>query len=234
MIAAIKTRLLDLQRRLTATFGTDISTPEARRAAWWHFQLMDHAFLRVFWTNLHQIAPGVWRSNQPSPGRLRRWHRQLGLRSVLNLRGKTAQGFYLFEAETCQDLGLSLYDLQLSAKQAPSRDKLQEMIDLFRRMEKPFLIHCKSGSDRTGLAAALYMLVIGNRPVDEARRQLNWRYLHIENSPAGIQDHLLRLYADAQDRTGVSFADWLRDSYDPAVVTASFRRWRAGDRSLPP
>ena len=234
MIGALKDRLLVLQRRLTATFGTDISTPEARRAAWWHFQLMDHAFLRVFWTNLHQIAPGVWRSNQPSPGRLRRWHDKIGLRSVLNLRGKTAQGFYLFEAEACQKLGLTLNDLQLSAKQAPSREKLETLIKLFRTLEKPFLFHCKSGADRTGLAAAIYLLAIENRPIAEAQRQLSFRYLHVENSRAGIQDHLLRLFALAHQQTGVSFLDWLRDSYDPDEVGASFLRWQQGDRSLAP
>ncbi len=232
MIGALKDRLLTLQRRLTATFGTDISTPEARRAAWWHFQLMDHAFLRFFWRNLHQIAPGVYRSNQPSARRLRRWSASLGLQTVLNLRGKAAQGFYLFEAEACQQLGLTLNNLQMSAKQAPTREKLETLIGLFHTMEKPFLIHCKSGADRTGLASALYLLLLENRPVAEAQRQLNWRYLHVENSPAGIQVHLLRLYADAFERTGVTFPDWLAHSYDPAKVTASFQRWQAGDRSL--
>lgn len=234
MIGALKDRLLVLQRRLTATFGTDISTPEARRAAWWHFQLMDHAFLRVFWTNLHRIAPGVWRSNQPSPDRLRRWHKRHGLLSVLNLRGKSAQGFYLFEAEVCQKLGMSLIDLQLYAKWPASRETLETLIDRFRTLEKPFLFHCKSGADRTGLAAAIYLLVIEGRPIAEAQRQLSFRYLHVENSRAGIQDHILRLYAHAFAATGVSFPDWLAQSYDPDVIGASFLRWQQGDRSLAP
>ncbi|MEO6298774.1 MAG: tyrosine-protein phosphatase [Paracoccaceae bacterium] len=232
MISAIKDRLHDLQRRLTARFGKDISTPDARRAAWWHFQLMDHAFLRIFWTNLHQVAPGVWRSNQPSPGRLRRWHVKLGLRSVLNLRGESSQGFYLFEEEACRETGMALYNLQLYAKQPPSREKLKQLLDLFQTIPKPMLFHCKSGADRTGLAAALYLLTIENCPIAEAQRQLSRRYLHVENSRAGIQDHLLRLYARAFADTGISFRDWLHSGYDPAVVSASFLRWQAGDRSL--
>ena len=232
MPGLIKTRLLALQQRLTAQFGTDISSPAARRAAWWHFQLSDHAFLRYFWTNLHQLAPGVYRSNQPSASRLRRLQPKLALRNILNLRGKVAQGFYLFEAEACAQLGITLNDLQMSAKTAPTRDQLQTLLGLLKTLEKPLLIHCKSGSDRTGLAAALYVLLIENRPIAEAQRQLSWRYLHVENSPAGMQDHLLRLYADAFEKTGVTFADWLAQSYDPAKVTASFRRWRARERSL--
>jgi len=232
MFAAIKARLLTLQRRLAAIYGSDISTPEARRAAWWHFQLMDHAFLRVLWTNLHQVAPGVWRSNQPSPERLRHWHDKLGLRAVLNLRGESLQAFYLFEAETCRDLGMIQANLHFYAKWPPSRDKMLELISQFRTLPKPLLFHCKSGSDRTGLAAAIYLLVIENRPIAEARRQLSWRYLHIENSKAGVQDHILRLYARAHDRSGVGFEDWVRSDYDPDQIGASFRRWQAGDRAL--
>ena len=234
MAGLIKDMLLTLQRRLTATFGTDISTPEARRAAWWHFQLMDHAFLRYFWSNFHEVAPGVYRSNQPSPANLRRWKDQYGLKAVLNLRGKVDQGFYLFEAEACHDLGIDLHDLKLAAKQAPPLDKLEALQDLFRTLPKPFLIHCKSGADRTGLAAALYLLLIEHRPVAQAQSQLSWRYLHIASSLAGIQDHVLRLYAKAKGETGISFADWLHRDYDPQAVKASFLRWRAGDRTLSP
>ena len=228
----IKAWLLQLQQRLTAQFGTDISTSKARRAAWWHFQLMDHAFLRVLWSNLHQIAPGVYRSNQPSPGRLHRWKRRLGLKSILNLRGAVDQGFYLFEAEACHDLNITLHDLRIFAKQPPSRAALQELLALFTTMEKPFLIHCKSGSDRTGLATALYLLLVEHRPIAEAQRQLSLYYLHVAAYGAGVQDHLLRIYAKAQATSGITFADWLTNDYDPDAVRQSFLRWQDGDRSL--
>ena len=227
MPGLIKTRLLALQQRLTAQFGTDISSPAARRAAWWHFQLSDHAFLRYFWTNLHQLAPGVYRSNQPSASRLRRLQPKLALRNILNLRGKVAQGFYLFEAEACAQLGITLNDLQMSAKTAPTRDQLQTLLGLLKTLQKPFLIHCKSGSDRTGLASALYLLTVEHRPLAEARRQLSLYYLHVEYSDAGIQDHLLRLYAAAFAQTAVGFEDWVAQSYDPATLTASFQQFRA-------
>ena len=60
MLHRIKTRLTEMERRLRTSFGDDISTPAGRRAAFWHFQLMDHAALRVAWTNLHRVAPGAW------------------------------------------------------------------------------------------------------------------------------------------------------------------------------
>ena len=127
-VGPIKKRLLALQDRLSLAYGTDISTPKARRAAWWHFHLMDHAFLRVFWSNLDLVAPGVWRANQPSQAQLKLYFQRLGLKSVVNLRGAPDQGFYLFEAEACRELGLTLHDIALSARRAPPRDVLLQVL----------------------------------------------------------------------------------------------------------
>ena len=43
-----------------------------RRGAidWIELIFKDHGFLRVAWHNQHQIADGVWRSNQPGPSRI--------------------------------------------------------------------------------------------------------------------------------------------------------------------
>lgn len=229
MVGALKRRMLAWQKRMAAAYGTDISTPEARRAAWWHFQLLDHAFLRTFWTNLDQIAPGVWRSNQPSAGRLALYKDRLGLKSIINLRGSSAQGFYLFEAETCRDLDLTLHDVNFSARRAPNRVALLKAMDLFASVQKPVLIHCKSGADRTGLIAALYLMVVEQRPLAEAKRQLSFRYLHLTSTNTGILDHFLTLYeAEAGGRT---IRDWIMETYDPDRLTASFAALRGKDGS---
>ena len=232
MIGTIKDRLDAWQRRLTAKIGGDISTAPARRAARWHYQLVDHGFLRAMWRNLHQIAPQVYRSNQPSDRQLAALHKSVGLKTVLNMRGKSKNSFYLFEAETCEKHGITLVDLPMSASEAPSRQKLHQLIATLRAVEKPLLMHCKSGADRTGLAAVLYLLLVEKRPYAEAKAQLSLRYLHVANSPAGVQDHLLRCFEAAERQTGIGFEDWLQNEYDPAQVTASFARWRAGDRVL--
>lgn len=224
MAGALKKRMLKLQDRLAATYGTDISTPKARRAAWWHFVLMDHAFLRGLWTNLDQIAPGVWRANQPSPSRFRQYRDRLGIKSVLNLRGTPRQGFYLFEVETCRKLGLTLHDIAFSARRAPTRAALLELLDLLPRLEKPVLIHCKSGADRTGLVAAIYQMEVEGRPLAEARRQLSFRYLHVKASHTGVLDQFLDIYeAEAKGR---SLRDWVTQDYDPDRLTASFAALR--------
>lgn len=232
MAGTLKKRLEAWQRHLSERFGTDISTPAARRAARKHYQWVDHGFLRILWRNFHQIAPGVYRSNQPSDGQLRAIHDKVGLHSVLNLRGESRQSFYLFEAEVCEKLGLELVSLPLSARQAPSVANLELLISHMQTMPKPVLIHCKSGADRTGLAAALYLLIFEGQPIEVAMRQLSFRYIHVSYTATGILDHFLRVYEDAFRDSGIGFLEWMRTAYDPAELTASFARWQAGDRSL--
>lgn len=232
MTGTLKDRLNAWQRQLTARIGGDISTPEARRAAKLHYNLVDHGLLRMLWQNFYQIAPQIYRSNQPSARQLTAIHRRTGVVNILNLRGKSKHSFYLFEKEVCKKLGITLIDLPMSASEAPSKDKLLRLCVTLQTLQKPFLMHCKSGADRTGLAAALYMLLVEKRPLAEAKGQLSLSYLHVARSPAGIQDHLLRCYEVAHQKTGIEFQDWARTEYSPAKVTASFARWRAGDRSL--
>lgn len=232
MSQSLKQRLNAWQRRLSERIGTDISTPEARKRARLHYMLIDHGWLRALWHNFHEVAPGVWRSNQPSPARLRAIHAKLGLKAVLNLRGPSNKSFHLFEEEVCRDLGIRLVDQPLSATKAPTKERLEGLVAQLQSLPKPLLLHCKSGADRTGLAAAIYLLMIERQPMAVAMRQMSLRYTHVANSAAGIQDHLLRMYDAAHRKSGIEFADWVRTDYDPEELKASFARWRAGDRSL--
>lgn len=229
MIRQIHQHLKDFQDRLGARFGSDISTPAARRAAKVHFQLSDHAFLRLWWTNLAEIAPGVWRSNQPSPQRLAR-HAADGIRTVINLRGAAHQSFWLFEREACAELGMTLHDVGFSARQAPKKAMLLDLHHVLTTAAKPMLIHCKSGADRTGLAAALYLIWVEGRPLAEAQAQLSPRYMHLSSGRTGILDHFLRYYGRVAESTGISLLDWIRTGYDRTELTESYRRWRAGGK----
>ena len=223
----LKQSLLALQDRLTAAIGTDISTPGARRAAWWHYQLMDHAFLRVWWKNLGQIGPGVWRSNQPSSGDLERLAR-MGLKTVVNLRGASQQSFYLFEAEACQRFGLTLIDLNLSARQAPPRSRLLKLMEILDAAEAPLLIHCKSGADRTGLAAAIWRMEKAGQTAATAAKELSLRYIHLQRTSSGVLDQVIRSYAAEGEAQGKSFRAWVEQDYDSARIEAQFAAWREG------
>lgn len=227
MILRLFDKIHRWERGLHARWGRDISTPAARRGARWHYEFLDHGFLRHLWTNLDEIAPGAWRSNQPDPKRLKRY-RDMGIRTVLNLRGVSDQSPYLFEREACEALGLRLVDITFKARSAPKRSALLDLIDLFPTLERPFVLHCKSGADRAGLAAAIYLLTQEGADIATAKAQLSFRYLHLKNSKTGVLDHVLTQYEARLSRGPIGFRDWVATEYDQAATDASFAALRAG------
>jgi len=212
------------ERALQARFRTDLSTPVNRRRAWVFLLLLDHGLLRLWWTNQAQVAPGVWRSNHPLPGRIARIA-ALGVRDILSLRGTVTSPGYLLEREACDAAGIRLHTVSLSARNAPARVELLAMIDHFRTLPRPFLFHCKSGADRAGLAAAICLLDRGGS-MAQARAQLSPRFLHFRWSKTGILDHLLDLYDQRLALSSITIRDWIMQEYDPAALTLSYRALR--------
>lgn len=217
MIVKLWTWLEDSERRLRRSFGRDISTAKGRRWAHVHFQLFDHAFLRTFWTNLEEISPGVWRSNQPDRARLQRY-KDMGIKTIVNLRGEDKFAHYLFEKEVCEELGLTLVDAKLWARDAPPVRRIVEAFEAVRDAPKPVVFHCKSGADRTGFIAAMYQMVVDGVPVEEARKQLALKYYHLDFTKTGIQDYILDIYRTRLIFGDISFLDWIETEYWPKPV----------------
>lgn len=211
------------ERRLRRSFGQDISTPRKRALGRLHYELFDHAFLRRMWTNFAEVAPDVYRSNHPTHRRLKQ-AKAMGIRTILNLRGTGQWAHHLFEKESCEALGLNMVSVALNARQAPNRDEILKLISLFRSIEKPFLMHCKSGADRAGLASAIYLLTEGERSLDEARKQLSFRFLHLKSTQTGILDAMLDQFEPYEGKLG--FEDWVQTEYDPELLTTTFAERR--------
>lgn len=225
MLKHRKIRLNIAGRKLRDSFGRDISTPAGKRAAFWHLYLMDHGFLRMVWRNLAEIAPGAWRSNQPSPGQLRR-HAAKGLRTVINLRGISSNSNYLLEAEACAELGLVLRSCPISARRLAPRGLLLDLLDAFETAERPLLIHCKSGADRAGLAAALYLMHVEGQSAALASRQLSFRFMHFRNDSTGVLDYMLDRYAADCAARPMPIREWIETVYDATELQIAFERER--------
>lgn len=214
-------RISNWERALRASYNTDLSTPENRRRAHIYNMWFDHAVLRKFWTNFFQVAPGVYRSNQPTHERFERLKAQ-GVRSVLNLRGAAGAAHYLVEEESCRELGLTLVNCSLQARDAAPPENILALIRAFREIEKPFVMHCKSGADRAGFASVIYLLVIEGRPMAEARKMLGVKYLHLKWSRTGILDYILDQFEARTAQSPIGFEEWIATEYDNAALQAAY------------
>ena len=199
--------------------------PSSRRRFWLNSLFVDHAALRLGWRNWAAVERGrLYRSNHPLPWQLRHAARRFGLRTVINLRGERADcgSDRLGRAEAAA-LGLHHVDAPFESRGAPHRDRVLRLAEIYRAMPEPALIHCKSGADRTGLAAGTWLLLQG-RPPDEALAQLSLRFGHVRQGRTGILDAFFRLYAAAgAGSKRKPFLDWVRDDYDEAALRESFR-----------
>lgn len=192
---------------------------------------IDHAFFRFVYANHHHVGGALWRSSQPSPAQVRK-AANAGIRTILNLRGRRDCASYVLEAEACRRHGITLIDFPVNSRSAPSRETIRAATELFRTMEYPALLHCKSGADRAGFMAALYLLVHENRPVAEAKQQLSWRFGHFRQARTGVLDHVFDLYQAAAAGSPITFAAWVDTAYDPEAAQASFRSRAWADKVI--
>lgn len=197
-------------------YDHDISTEIGRWKGRFFAATIDHGFLRRRWRNEGLIAPGIYRANHPDARMLARW-KSRGIVEVISLRAASG-AVHKFEAETCEALGLRLHSVNLAARSAPNPMQLLRLLDLFDAVERPALVHCKSGADRTGLAAAMWKIHVEGCPVAEAKRALGFRHLHIKSSKTGVLDRVLEAYEARLERGPIPLRAWIEQEYDPAQV----------------
>lgn len=194
----------------------------ARRRAVREMLWNDHGFLRVGFKNLHQVAEGMWRANQPQPHHLRYMKSELGLRTLINLRGESQKGYYLLEQEVCASLDVQLIDFKMFSRDIPTPQRIMEANALFDSIAYPAVMHCKSGADRTGITAALYLILKCGVPVETARKQLSLKYLHIRQGKTGVLDYYFDRYLADRERSGIGFLDWATDERNVSEIKSDF------------
>jgi protein tyrosine/serine phosphatase len=155
-------------------------------------------------SSLNTVEEGrVYRSSQPDEDMLARWIHHHGLKTVVCLRGDgDGSGRSRRPSEAA---GITFVNLAMSARRRPSAETLLALWELFENAEYPLLVHCRAGADRTGLAAALYVLW-RTGDLDAARDQLALvPYLHWS---AREMDQVLVEYAPFHGQ--LAFPDWVR------------------------
>ena len=183
---------------------------------------MDHHVFRAVYANRHQIAPGVWRSAQPSPAQIA-FLAKSGIKTIVNLRGVRDCGSYRLEAAACERHGIRLVNFVLQSRMVPPAAVIHEARTLFHEIEYPALFHCKSGADRAGLMSALLLFMKEEKPLEEAVQQLSLKYGHFKRSETGVLDYLFERYIADNQAEPMTFFEWLESRYDPFEIKRDFK-----------
>lgn len=138
-------------------------------------------FGHVFFSdNFHEVVRGeLYRSGQLNGDRIAYYQKTKGIKSIINLRGRNpGLGWYDEEIAAAKKLGITHIDLRLSSKKEMSRQQVVDLLAAMRDAPKPLLIHCHSGANRTGLAAALYVAGVTKGGEEKAESQMSMKYGH--------------------------------------------------------
>ncbi len=219
---AVKSGYRDIRQKLINSVPARVRGRFARFMEHFDLVAVDHGIFRAVYLNRHKVDDRVWRSAQPAPHHLRRFA-QMGVRTVINLRGPRDCGSYRLEREACERLGIRMVDFKMQSRGAPTPESLHAARALFETVDYPILMHCKSGADRVGLMSALYLLLRKERPLEEAAGQLSLRFGHIRQADTGVLDYFLESYREYDAKTPIAFLDWVDRVYDPGALKVEFR-----------
>lgn len=131
--------------------------------------------------NFHAIREGrAYRSAQLTSEKLAWVIEHHKIRTVINLRGPNPKmEWYPQEVALCEKTGVRLIDIPLSASQLPPPERLAELFDAFQTAPEPILLHCRSGADRSSMAAALWRMTKLDDSAQAALAELSLKYGHI-------------------------------------------------------
>lgn len=164
--------------------------------------------------NFHPVIPHtVYRSNQLSSAQLASHAKKYQLQSIINLRGPFPdKQWYQAETRTAKENHILHYDIFLTSKELPSPQTLQRLVETLALAPRPLLLHCEGGADRSGLAAAI-ILLLDNKPLEIVEKQASFRYFALQKESVGKQ--FLSLYRAWLVKNGITqstrayFLTWL-------------------------
>jgi protein tyrosine/serine phosphatase len=130
--------------------------------------------------NVHVVEPArLYRAAQLNGAALDEVLDRYATRTIVNLRGENeGKGWYDDEVAVARKHKLVHIDVSMSAMQEPDDATVTSLIHALRDSPSPILVHCEGGSDRSGLASALYELLVAGRTPAVAAEQLSIRYGH--------------------------------------------------------
>jgi protein tyrosine phosphatase (PTP) superfamily phosphohydrolase (DUF442 family) len=162
------------------------------------------------------------------PGRLTKTIARDGVKTVLNLRGVNAkESWYLAELEATASAGATQVDFKMASDQWLSRAQLRTLIRILDSSEYPLLIHCKSGSERTGLVSAIAELLRPGGSLADARAQFSIWYLFRLDAknkvlPAHLDQYEAWLQAQNRSHEPELFRRWAREGFTPGQPSREY------------
>ncbi len=160
------------------------SAPLAAQATLPRPALWATAVLGTSVQNLYRVEPELLRSARPSAVGFRELE-ALGVRSVLDVAGGDG------DDESSRGTKLRLFHVPMSAFGLREDRVLEALRILIDPRNRPLVIHCQHGADRTGAIVALYRVVVQGWSKEDAVREMDEGGFHHSSFFRNL-DHYVR------------------------------------------
>ncbi|MHC5078550.1 MAG: protein-tyrosine phosphatase family protein, partial [Planctomycetota bacterium] len=172
---------------------------------------------KLFGCNLHTVEGGrvyrVARGRMATP-KMKALVKELGIRTAVDLRREKTSSEDELGAADFDALGVRFENVHVRSSALPFPSKLARFVDILDQAEYPILFYCKRGTDKTGFASMLYLMLEKDKPVEIAKKQLAFiPFGHKKRRHVGPWDFMRLLREDGPVR---ELRAWIRDTY-PAL-----------------
>ena len=122
------------------------------------------AYVGIEVKNFYKVSKSLYRSAQPDKSGM--YHiKSRGIKTIINLRKRVN------DIKEVKGTNLKTVWIPMRASKIDYEDMVLSM-RTFNEVEKPALVHCRRGSDRTGCFVACYRMVFENLSKEDAIKEL--------------------------------------------------------------
>jgi protein tyrosine phosphatase (PTP) superfamily phosphohydrolase (DUF442 family) len=143
--------------------------------------------------NLYKVSDDLYRSAQPTAEGMTNL-KALGVKTIVNLRSLHSDLGLLVET------GLKYEHIPMLAWDAEEDDVVGFLRIVVDPERTPVLVHCEHGSDRTGIACAMYRIVVQGWSKEEAVREMTEGGFGFHETSRGLLRYIRAVDVEAIQR----------------------------------
>lgn len=168
-----------------------------------------------FQANFHEIDKNkFYRAGQLNEKELKEVISKYKIKTIINLRGEfKGSDWYKVEERLSQENNIDLVNIHMSAKYIPHKAHLIKLLNTFETAERPILLHCKAGADRTGEASAIYQMEYMGKSKKQSMKMMTLKYHHLAIFKPAKRYFIKKVWKGVE---------WAKTNYDPCLTNYKY------------